>query len=76
MRLLEASTLVALNEVNLNGFHLLRPHLSPVQHNLRVEVLYFIEVNHLVALESLQKVEVNLQAGRNTHDSHDHAKAT
>jgi len=76
VRLLQASALVALDKVDLNGLDLLRLHLSPVQNNLRIVVLYFIVVDNLVSFESLQEVKVNLEACRDAEDGKDHAKTT
>ena len=76
VRLLQASALVALDKVDLNRLDLLRLHLSPVQNNLRIVVLYFIVVDNLVSFESLQEVKVYLEACRDAEDGNDHAETT
>ena len=76
MWLLQARAAVPLNEIDAQGLGLTWPHLSPVQHDLRVEVLHLVEIDEFVSLQTLQKVEVHLQARGNAHYRNDHAQAT
>jgi len=73
--LLQAGSLIALDKIYLHCFHFLRSHLSPIEHYLRVVVLDLVKVDYLVALETFQEVEVDLEAGWNAKNTYNHAEA-
>jgi hypothetical protein len=73
--LLQAGALIALDKVNLHCLDFLRSHLSPIEHDLRVVVLDLVKVDYLVALETFQEVEVDLEAGWNAKNTYNHAEA-
>ena len=74
MGLLKASAAVTMQEVNLGGDGRAGGHGSPVEDDLGVEVADLVEVDFLVALEVLEVVEVNLEAGGDADDSQGHTE--
>ena len=74
MGLLQACPLVALDKINLHCLHFLRSHLSPIENYLRVVVLDLVIVDYLIAFESFQEVEVDLEASRNAKNTYNHAE--